>query len=60
MKKSDWIMQNVFTDKNIDMMLKAEETYNVSMIFAIAVSVAESNLGTAGTTLCSPPAVVRA
>ncbi|MBQ9314979.1 MAG: peptidoglycan DD-metalloendopeptidase family protein [Clostridia bacterium] len=45
--KVDWLMKNVFTDANLDFMLAKEKETNVSIVFMIAVSVQEQNLGLA-------------
>ncbi len=51
MKKVDWLMKNVFTDKNIDIIIEAQNKYSVSAVFALAVATIEQNMGLSGTSL---------
>lgn len=55
MKKVDWLMKNVFTDKNIDKIIEAQNEYHVSAVFALAVATIEQNMGLSGTKLALAP-----
>lgn len=55
MKKVDWLMKNVFTDKNIDKIIEAQNEYHVSAVFALAVATIEQNMGLSGTELALAP-----
>lgn len=43
--KVDWLMNNIFTQENINFMLQKEKETKVSIVFMIAVAVQEQNLG---------------
>lgn len=42
-----WLMENVFTETNIEAILAAQNEYKVSAVFALAVATQEQSLGTA-------------
>lgn len=55
-EKVKWLMDNVFTEENINIMLEVQEKYKVSIVFMLAVAVQEQNIGLSGTELALPPA----
>lgn len=55
MKKVDWLMKNVFTDETINAIIKYQNQYHVSAVFALAVATTEQNLGLSGTVIALKP-----
>lgn len=55
-EKVKWLMDNVFTEENINIMLEVQEKYKVSIVFMLAVAVQEQNIGLSKTALALPPA----
>lgn len=54
-KKVDWLMENVFTEENIDKIIASQNKYHVSAIFALAVATYEQDMGLSETLLALPP-----